>query len=80
MLLVYNLPDEILQLIQTLSTNDDYHYFLNTSKQHLSRWKKQSIYFKLNSTRSLQYINDLIFRELIREGVEWMEANQCDIS
>ncbi len=65
MLLVYNLPDEILQLIQTLSTNNDYHYFLNTSKQHLSRWKKQSIYFKLNSTRSLQYINDLIFRELL---------------
>ncbi len=65
MLLIYHLPDEILQLIQTFSTNDDYHYFLNTSKQHLSRWKKQSIYFKLNSSRSLQYINDLIFRELL---------------
>ncbi len=70
MLFVYNLPDEILKQIQFFSTCDDYHYFLNTSKQYFSRWKKQSIYFTLNSSRSVQYINDLIFRQLLLNKVE----------
>lgn len=69
-LFVYNLPDEILKQIQTFSTCDDYHYFLNTSKQYFSRWKKQSIYFTLNSSRSVQYVNDLIFRQLLLNKVE----------
>lgn len=67
---VFQLPDEILRQLEAFSTRDDYHYLLNTSKQYFSRWKKRSIYFTLNSSRSYQYISDPTFRRVLLSKVE----------
>ncbi len=58
MLCLRQLPEEIIRLLQSFLSNDDYHYFMNTSKQCFGELKKTTIYFPLNEEYSLRYVED----------------------
>ncbi len=64
------LPEVIFRLLQTILTNDDYHYLLNTSKQHFSDLKRRTIYFRLNEVKSKQYMIDKEFQSYVLSLVE----------
>ena len=68
-MLFLHLPDEIFRLIESFLTISDYHYFLNTSKEHFTCLKKERIYFALSSSRSREYILSPAFRELLLSKV-----------
>ncbi len=64
------LPQDIFQLIQTLLTNDDYHYFLNSSKRLFGDLKRKTIFFKLTKERSIEYAKNTEFQHLLLSKVE----------
>lgn len=64
------LPEVIFRLLQTFLTNDDYHYLLNTSKQHFSDLKRRTIYFQLTEVHSKQYMTDKLFQSYVLSLVE----------
>ncbi len=63
------LPADIFRLIESFLTKSDYHYFLNTSKEHFTCRKKERMYFALSSSRSREYILSPAFRELLLSKV-----------
>ncbi len=65
-----HLPAEVFRLIEPFLTKSDYHYFLNTSKEHFCCLKKERIYFALSSSSSREYILNAAFRELLLSKVE----------
>lgn len=69
-MMIINLPEVIFQLIRTFISNDDYHYFLNTSKKHFTDLKRRTIFFPLNKTISEQYLKDKDFQSLLLSKVE----------
>ncbi len=70
MLTLITLPEVIFRLLQTILTNDDYHYLLNTSKQHFRDLKRRTIYFRLNEVKSKQYMKDKVFQSYVLSLVE----------
>ncbi len=56
-------------LIEPFLTKSDYHYFLNTSKEHFCCLKKERIYFALSTSSSREYILNPTFRELLLSKV-----------
>ncbi len=68
--LFVHLPLEIIRLIQSYSTHDDFHYLLNTSKQSFQDTKKRLIILNLTSTKSEQYLIDNSFRGRVLTVVE----------
>ncbi len=64
------IPQDIFQLIQTFLTNDDYHYFLNSSKRLFGELKRKTIFFKLNRERSYLYAMNKEFQQLLLSKVE----------
>ncbi len=66
-----DIPSDIIQFLQTYLSNDDYHYFMNTSKQHFQQIKKQTIIFMLTIQKSVDYIHNIHnFQNLLLEKVE----------
>ncbi len=65
-----HLPESIVRSLSTFVSNDDYHYFMNTSKELFGGLKRQSIYFSLNAVKSWHYVLDRGFRELLLRKVE----------
>ncbi len=65
-----SIPQDIFQLIRTFLTNDDYHYFLNTSKRLFGDLKRKTIFFKLNREISFLYAMNKEFQDLLLSKVE----------
>lgn len=64
------LADDLIEVVQTFLTNDDYHYLMNTSKEYFDEIKKRTIYFSLHFETSLQYIrNTEGFQDLVLSKV-----------
>lgn len=70
MITLITLPEVIFRLLQTILTNDDYHYLLNASKQHLRDLKRRTMYFRLNEVKSKQYMKDKVFQSYVLSLVE----------
>ncbi len=70
MILLDLLPEVIFRLIKTFLSSDDYHYFLNSSKERFGELKKKSIFFSLNRRWSSQYINNLDFQRVLLNKVD----------
>ncbi len=64
------LPQDIFHLIQTFLSNDDYHYFLNSSKRLFCDFKRKTIFFKLNQEGSYLYAMNKEFQRLLLSKVE----------
>lgn len=64
------LPEVLLYIIKEYLSNEDSHYFLNTSKSGFNELKKKTIYFNLTSLKSLSYYHDPIFQNLLLSKVE----------
>lgn len=77
--IMHYVPEVLFRLIQTFLTQDDYRYFLNSSKNLFASLKRNSIYFTLNKKQSLQYLEDTEFQNILLSKVEngW---NQIGIS
>ncbi len=63
--MIVRLPEEIIRLLQSFLSNDDYHYFMNTSSQYFGELKKRTIYFALNEEYSQRYIIETEFQSLL---------------
>ncbi len=70
MFLLVNLPDVIIKHLQSFLSNDDFHYFLNSSKRHFRSLKKETVYFSLNREKSREYVEDGRFRKMILRKVK----------
>ncbi len=70
MIRVMDLPESIVRYLGSFISNDDYHYFLNTSKEFFRVVKRQSIYFSLNAESSSWYVTHQDFQELLLSKVE----------
>ncbi len=68
-MMLFHLPTDIFRLIQSYSSTSDYHYFLNSSKEHFSRLKKESLYLVLTIASSKEYIANPIYREIVLSRV-----------
>lgn len=66
---IFHLPLEIFIIIQKFSTCDDYHYFLNASKEYLSQIKRQTIYFRLHEGKSEEYVRNKDFQTFLLSKV-----------
>ncbi len=62
-------PEEIFRIIQTYLSYDDYHYFMNTSKQLFASLKRKTVYFSLDRKRSFQYLTEVNFQRLLLSKV-----------
>lgn len=73
------LPEVIFRIIQTFLSNDDYHYFLNSSKIHLAELKRRTIFFSLNEESSERYLEDQDFQSILLSEVEdgWRQIRIC---
>lgn len=69
MKVIIDLPETLIRVIQSYLTKDDYHYFMNTSKTHFTDIKKQTIYYDLEYGKSLEYILNPDFQELLLSKV-----------
>lgn len=67
--LISHCPEEIFRIIQTYLSYDDYHYFMNTSKQLFASLKRKSVYFTLDRKRSFQYLTEVNFQRLLLSKV-----------
>ncbi len=65
-----SIPQDIFQLIRTFLSNDDYHYFLNSSKILFEDLKRKTIFFKLNRERSYLYAMNKEFQDVLLSKVE----------
>ncbi len=65
-----NIPEALIQEIQTFLTKDDYHYLMNTSKEHFNELKYNTIYFSLNEEKSWQYLEDPYFQSILLNKVD----------
>ncbi len=68
--IIYSIPEIILTFIQNYLTDNDQHYFFNTSKYLFADLKKRIIYFQLNKVKSEQYLQDKLFQSLLLSKVE----------
>lgn len=66
---VIDIPEALIGIIQSYLSNDDYHYFMNTSKTHFRYIKKQTIYYDLEYGKSQEYIHNQHFQELLLSKV-----------
>ncbi len=73
-MLLVDLPDVILKHLQSFLSKDDIHDFVNSNKAHLSSLKQETIYFSLNKEKSLEYVKDERFREMMLSKV--MDGNK----
>lgn len=65
-----DLSEDFFRLLQSYLNNDDYHYFLNSSKQHFMTLKRKTIYFRLNKEKTYQYLTDKNFQSILLSKVE----------
>lgn len=68
--MLVDLPEVIFQLIQTFLSNDDYHFFLNTSKQFFAELKKRTIIFRLSEKACVLCMDDLVFATILLSKVD----------
>lgn len=68
MLFITNLPEEIIRLLQSFLSHEDYRYFINISKEYFAEIRKKTIYFEL--AYSYSYVNNLQYRKMILDEVE----------
>ncbi len=67
--MITRIAEVLIQLIQSYLSKDDYHYLMNTSKYHFQDMKRKTIYFTLNEEKSLEYIINDEFQQLLRSKV-----------
>lgn len=68
--MIANLPDEIYIEIQNFLSKEDYRYFINITKKWYNGLRKRTIYYILTITKSLEYIRNLSFQELLLSKVD----------
>lgn len=72
-MLLLDLPLDIVRWIQSYLTQDDYHYFLNSTKR-LSKVKFESIQFNLTVERSDKCLKDVNFQlQLVSKVKDWSQ-------
>jgi hypothetical protein len=72
-----SLPFDIITVIASYCTHDDFHYLLNTNKSSFQQIKKRLIVLNLSFTNSLKYLTDISFRKRVLSVVEngWKQVN-----
>ncbi len=72
-----SLPFDIITVIASYCTHDDFHYLVNTSKYYFQHIKRRLIVLNLSLAKSLEYLTDVSFRERVLSVVEngWKQVN-----
>ncbi len=63
------LPEEIIFILESYLSHDDYHFFINSSKYYFNDIKRKTIYYQLNQIKSLEYILKEDFHRLVLSKV-----------
>ncbi len=67
--MITRIAEVLIQFIESFLSKDDYHYLMNTSKHHFEDMKRKTIYFTLNEEKSLEYITNDKFQQLLLSKV-----------